>query len=425
MSTPTTRPASAVDRRSAVTTVTVTSLAFVMLAGWLVPWDWVPGGTLVPASAGDVFSDGDLARIERFSTASRWLAWSSYAVSLLVALALGLTPRGARLVRRTAGPLPWWLVVPLGVLVVLLVGRLATLPFSVVLQARRRAFGLSEQAWPAWLGDVATSLTISVVLAGLLALTVVGLARRFPRRWFLPAGAASATAVVVASFLYPVLVEPLFNDFRSLPQGPLRTAVLELADEQGVVLDDVLVADASRRTASVNAYVSGFAGSRRVVLYDNLVDLVPPAEVRVVVAHELAHARYRDVLTGTLLGAMAAAGAPAGLALLLTSRRLRRRCDVSGPEDPAVVAFLLAAFAVVGFVSSPVESGISRAIEARADRASIIATGEPEVFVRMQRELVLRNLSDPSPPPWSQWWFGTHPTALQRIGLPAAMEEAP
>ena len=84
------------------------------------------------------------------------------------------------------------------------------------------------------------------------------------------------------------MVEPLFNWFTPLADGPLRTQILELADEEGVEVDDVLVADASRRTTTLNAYVSGFGSTRRVVVYDNLVDDLPEDQALSVVAHELA-----------------------------------------------------------------------------------------------------------------------------------------
>jgi STE24 endopeptidase len=109
------------------------------------------------------------------------------------------------------------------------------------------------------------------------------------------------------------------------------------------------------------------------------------------------------------------------LALALDSPRIRRRSDVGGPADPAVVPLVLALVAVAMFLISPVEGTISRAIEVRADRESLAATGESDTFVSMQRELALASLSDPTPPAWSHFWFGSHPTVLERAGLPASL----
>ena len=211
-----------------------------------------------------------------------------------------------------------------------------------------------------------------------------------------------------------MLVEPLFNDFHSLPDGSLRTQILELADQEGVAVDDVLVADASRRTTTLNAYVSGFGGTRRVVVYDNLVEDLPEAEALSVVAHELAHARHRDVVTGSVLGAAGALFGVGLLSLVVGAMGERRRLSMA---DPAVVPLVLALAAVATFVASPVENTVSRQIETRADVDALETTGDSDAFVEMQRQLALRSFSDPTPPGLSQFWFGSHPTSLQRIAV--------
>jgi STE24 endopeptidase len=177
-----------------------------------------------------------------------------------------------------------------------------------------------------------------------------------------------------------------------------------------VRVDDVLVADASRRTTTLNAYVSGFGSSRRVVVYDNLVNDVDDREILSIVAHELGHARHDDVLTGSLLGA---AGALLGVGLLglLVGGQTR------GPADPRQVPRVLALVAIATLLASPVENSISRRIETRADVASLRATKDPEAFSEVQKELALTSLADPTPYAWSQFWFGSHATTLQRIAL--------
>ena len=104
------------------------------------------------------------------------------------------------------------------------------------------------------------------------------------------------------SFIFPVLVEPVFNRFTPMPAGDLRDSLLALAKKDGVPVRDVLVADASRRTTALNAYVSGLGPTRRIVVYDTLLNQAPPEQVRAVVAHELGHARNGDVVTGTVIG---------------------------------------------------------------------------------------------------------------------------
>jgi len=399
------------------------TVAVVVGAVIWVPWDWVPGGELTPAEPLDVFTREQVARAEEYASVRRYLGWASYAVSLLVAVVLGFTGLGARLVRRLPGSATRWYAAPLAVLALLLIGRVLTMPFSVLIRQRNLDYGLTEQGWGAWLVDVAKSLAVSWALTSLLVVLLLMSIRRWPRRWFLGAGTLAAVVTFAGSFLYPVLLEPVFNDFEPLPDGDLRTSVLRLAEEQGVEVDQVLVADASRRTTTLNAYVSGLGATRRVVLYDNLVEERPLDEVSVIVAHELAHAANHDVLVGTALGAAGAVLGVSLLALALDSARLRRRAGVS-PRDATVVPLVLALVAVGTLLSSPVQSTISRAIEVRADRDALAATGESDTFVAMQRELALASLNDPSPPAWSQFWWGTHPTVLQRAGLPASLERA-
>ena len=385
------------------------ALAFVVLAVLLVPWDPIPGGPLHPPSASSVFTAEQIQRAEDYSGTQRLLSWASLAVSLAVACVLGFTSIGSRFVDRVRGP--WWWRVVVAVAALAVVGRLATLPFSIVLRHRALEFGLSNQAWGAYAVDLAKGLAVGVVATSIALVVLVGVARRWPRAWPAVAGLLLAGLVMLGSFVYPLLVEPLFNHFEPLPDGPLRTQVLELADQEGVQVDDVLVADASRRTTTLNAYVSGFGSSRRVVVYDNLVDDVDDRQMLSVVAHELAHARHDDVLTGSLLGA---AGALFGVGLLgLLIGRTGAAWATRG-----CVPRVLALVAVATLLASPVQNGISRRIETRADVDALRATARPR-GVRRGAEGSWRSARWPTPrrPAWSQFWFGSHPTTLQRIAL--------
>jgi STE24 endopeptidase len=418
------RPTGGLARGPALAVAVAAFTALVVVAALLVPWDWVPGGRLVPARVSSLFSAEQVARAERHAWWQRGLGWPAYALSIAVVVAVALSGRGRRLTARVVGHRRWWLAVPLVVLTVLVLQRLVTLPFAAAAHAVDRADGLTRQGYAGWLRDVATSVLVSWVGTSLVLLALVGWARRSPRWWFAGAGATAAALVFAGSFLYPVLVEPLFNSFTPMPNGPLKQSILRLAEREGVRVDDVLVADASRRTTTLNAYVSGFGGSRRVVVYDNLVEDLPRAQARVVIAHELGHARHDDVLLGTTLGALGSVGAVALLALLLESDRFRRRVGSGGAADPASVAAILALVAVGTFLVSPAQNTVSRAIEARADRASLAATHAGPTFVRMQRRLALTSLQDPTPPALSQFWWGSHPTVLQRAGLPASLRRA-
>ncbi|MCW2846832.1 MAG: peptidase Ste24p [Marmoricola sp.] len=400
--------------------VGVSLLVLVALGAFFVPWSWVPGGHLVAVRGSEVFSPAQLSRAQAYSSMQRHLGWASLAVSMVVSLVLGLTALGARATRRLPGP--WWLRIPVATLAVLLVGELATLPFSLVSRGHALDYGLTHQALGGWLRDQAVSLVVSWVFASVLVVLVIGTARRSPRRWPLWTALAGAVLTVLGSWVYPVVVEPLFNHFTSLPDGQLRTRILALAKTEQVPVSDVLVADASRRTTTLNAYVSGFGSTRRVVLYDNLVKDVPQRETLSVVGHELGHARHHDVLLGTALGSAGVVLGSGLLGLVLGRRRLLRRASVADPGQPEAVALLLALAAVGALLASPVQNTVSRAMEARADRAAIESTHDYTGFERVQVSLATHSLSSPHPPAWSQFWFGTHPTTLQRLGLARALQ---
>lgn len=395
-------------RRTAAAVAVAGAVLFVVIAALLVPWDPIPGGPLHPPSASSVFTAEQIQRAEDFAGLQRILSWTSLAVSLVLACVLGFTRIGARLVDRVRGP--WWWKVVVTVVGLSLADLLVTLPLTVLLRRRVLEFGLSHQAWSAYAVDVAKSLGVSVVATSIALVILVGAARSWPRAWPAVAGLLLSGLVMLGSFVYPLLVEPLFNNFESLPDGELRTQILTLADEEHVHVDDVLVADASRRTTTLNAYVSGFGSSRRVVVYDNLLDDENQREVLAVVAHELSHARHDDVLTGSLLGA---AGALLGVGLL--------GLLVPGVGDPRWVPRILALVAVATFLASPVQNGISRRIETRADVDSLRTTQDPEAFIQLQKDLATTSLADPTPYRLSQFWFGSHPTALQRIALAERM----
>ncbi len=404
------------SRRTAQVVAAVGGIAFVVLAWWLVPWDPVPGGDLSPVSAGSVFTAEEIQRAEEFSRWARAWSWSSLVVSLLVACWFGFTRRGRRLFDRLRGP--WWLQVLAAVAVLAVVGRLVTLPFAVAQRVLYRDYGLTEQAWSGFAVDVAKNELVDIVVTSIGVVVVMACARRWQRAWPAVAGALLVALVAVGSFVYPVVVEPVFNNFTSLADGPLRTQIFELAEKEDVPIDDVLVADASRRTTTLNAYVSGFGSTRRVVVYDNLVESLPEDEALSVIAHELAHAHHHDVLSGTALGA---AGSLLGVGLLALLLGALRRRGWPALREPQVVPVLLAVVALATLATAPVQNGISRQIETRADADALATTGDSAAFIAMQRELALRSLADPTPMAWSQWWFGSHPPVLKRIALAVRM----
>jgi Zn-dependent protease with chaperone function len=279
---------------------------------------------------------------------------------------------------------------------------------------RERRWGFSTQPLGGWLGDRLKSLGLSALLTAAAWAATVALARALPGWWALPAGAALALAVFLLSFVAPVLLEPIFNRFRPLADEELAADLRALADRAGVPVRDVLVADASRRTTKVNAYVSGIGHTRRVVLFDTLLEATDRGGLRVVVAHELGHRRDRHVPKLTLLAMTAAAAAVAIIWAALGTR--------VGHPDVLPEALLLVFALQVAVV--PGGAWLSRRWERAADRCSLDLTQEPDAFARVHRDLARRNLSDLEPPRVAYLLLFSHPTPPERLALGEAWRAA-
>jgi STE24 endopeptidase len=407
--------------RVALVAALVLGIALVLVLALRIPWSVlpVPPGGHAPVDPTAGLSAAQIDRARSFASAVRPASLAALLLSLLVAGVLGLTPVGARLVQAVARPFGggWVWQVLLGVLALSIIGRLVTLPLSAYGEVVYHRFGLSTSSWGLWLRDVAVTTAINAGLTALGLLGLIALARRATQTWWLWAALGAAALVVAGSFLYPVLLEPAFNRFSSLPAGALRTELLALADRNGTPVRDVLVADASRRTTALNAYVSGFGSTRRIVVYDTVLRTLPPRQIESIVAHELGHVAADDVLTGTLIGSLGAAAGVALLGWLLSAPRLLTRAGAVGPGDPRVVPLLLFLVAAGTLLSTPLQNAVSRQIEARADIHALDLGRDPEAFVAMQRRLAVSGLAEPDPPAVWQWFFGSHPTTAQRVAF--------
>jgi STE24 endopeptidase len=279
---------------------------------------------------------------------------------------------------------------------------------------REREWGFSTQPVGGWLGDRGKGLGVSMVLGAGAWAAAVALARALPGWWALPAGAALALAVLLLSFVAPVVLEPLFNRFRPLEDETLAASLRVLSQRAGVPVRDVLVADASRRTTKLNAYVSGIGRTRRVVVFDTLLEASDPAAVEVVVAHELGHRREGHVAKLTLL---AMAGAVVAVALLWAVLGTR----VADPRTLPDALLLLLSLELAALAPG---AWLSRRFERTADRCSLELTEQPAAFARAHIELARRNLSDLEPPRLVYLLLFSHPTAPERLALGRAWVQA-
>jgi STE24 endopeptidase len=367
--------------------------------------------TPAPVEPGSYFTPDELARARGYRRGQLVLFGASAVVESALLGWLVRRPPSALLGRRDR-PLATAAVAGSGLSVAVTA---AQLPISAIAHRRSVGIGLSTQRWGPWLGDVGKSSAIGAAFAGAGSTATVGLMRRFPRGWWAGGGALVLAFAVTTLYLGPVVLDPIFNRFTPLPDGATRDDVLELAREAGVDVGEVFEVDASRRTTASNAYVTGLGATKRVVLYDNLMRDFTRDEVRLVVAHELAHVHYRDVVRGL---AYAALVAPAGA---LATARLTEQI-APGEPGPATLPALAVAAGLVGAAITTIANRLSRRIEARADSYALRLTDAPEAFVGFERGIAVRNVADPDPPRWLTALLATHPPVVERIGIAKAYE---
>ncbi len=406
----------------AALTLVALGVAIVATAWARVPWHTLaaPRGDQLAALKelpGDAVSRG-----RAYHSELRPSTYGSMAIGLVVALLFGLTPIGARLVALCGRPFGdnWVARAVLGGLAVVFASAVVTLPFAAWRRTVAMRYGLSTQSWTGWVVDLLKGFAVSAVLGAVALLGFYAITRYAPRWWWAFGAAGAAALVVLLSFVFPVLVEPIFNKFTPMPEGPLRTELMTMAARDGVPVRDVLVADASRRTRAVNAYVSGFGATRRIVVYDTLLEKATPGEVESVVAHELGHAKDNDVITATVLGALGAASAVIVVYLLGYWGGLLRRAGIDSIAEPRSVALLLAVSTLIGLIAGPLQNVVSRHVEARADAHALALTGDPGTFEAMQARLSLLNLSDPDPNRLEYLLFASHPSTVERMAAARA-----
>lgn len=387
----------------------------VLVIAVVVLW-WASGLGRRAVDPREFFTEKQIETAHAYQT-PRYVAYGlGLALGLALLTVLAFTPVGDRLLRPVRR-LPWPVATAAAVGIILVVRAVLRLPIAFWRgYLHEREWGFSTQSAGGWLLDWAKALGISIVLTGLVYVAFVGLVRSFPRAW--PWLAASGAAVLVVGFwfLSPVVLEPIFNRFTPLDNPPLVGELKALADRAGVPIKEVLVADASRRTTKENAYVSGFGGTRRLVLHDTLLRR-DKDEVILVAAHELGHRKHRHVEQGMLLGAVGAALTVVVLWLVVRSGTAVIAGRATGLADPRVLPLLLLVVSLLSLAVQPAANWVSRQFETEADRFALEITGDSKTYVETERGLALRNLSDLDPNPLVYRLLFTHPAPAERISL--------
>jgi STE24 endopeptidase len=280
------------------------------------------------------------------------------------------------------------------------------LPFSVAALWWERRHGLPSRGYvgvlvDGWLGLAGTFVALSLALLVLMAL-----ARRLGPWWWLPGSLVLAT---VAAAL--VLVQPyLTSGLEPVDSPRLEHAYERFRNAQGVGDVPLRVERVSGQTSLANAYAFGIGPSRRVVLWDTLLDgRFTPRQVDVVLAHELGHHSSDHIPKA--IGWFTLFALPGAFVLMLATR------GRGGMGEPAAIPLALLVVTVLQLASTPAQNLVSRRMEAEADWKALRTTHDPTAARGLFRELAATSLGDPSPPAWAQLLFGTHPTLADRVAM--------
>lgn len=300
--------------------------------------------------------------------------------------------------------------------VYVLASTLLTLPLAVYEGWwREQAYGMSTQTLLAWLGEAALMQAINALLMAFVVAGLYALMRRAGARWWIWGTAGGMALVVLLVAVSPVLFEPLLNTYKPVEDGPIKTAVLQMAHANGVPVDNVYVFDASRQTTRISANVAGLFGSAAVRLNDNLLRRTSEPEIRAVMGHELGHYVLNHMGKTLLMLAWVLFIGFATVQWVLTRliARSAAATGVSRIDDVAGLPMLVAVFSVFMALATPVNNSIMRIQEAEADQFGLNLSREPHGFAEAQLRLVEYRKADPGAV--EEFVFFHHPSTRHRI----------
>jgi STE24 endopeptidase len=292
---------------------------------------------------------------------------------------------------------------------------LATFPWTFYADFyREHQYGLATQTFWPWMWDQVKGFGVALVFGGVVLVTLYGVLRRVGRSWWLWASAVVVAFSVIGAVIAPVFIAPLFNSYTRLTDPAIRDPILRIARANGIDADAVYVVDQSRQTTRVSANVSGFLGTRRISLNDNLLKRGSVEEIEAVLGHEMGHYVLNHVLKNLLETSLVIA---VGFALVAAAfewfRRRHGEWRIASVGDVAGLPLIAVLFSVYSFATTPINNTIIRETEHEADMFGLNAARQPDGFA--SAALKLGEYRKLSPGPIEEFIFFDHPSGRTRI----------
>jgi STE24 endopeptidase len=365
----------------------------------------------------NLLSEEDRARSDAYMEGGYWLQLWGLIYGLAVAwllLGKGLSSRMRDLSERV-GKWPWLHTFVYSAQYVVLT---SVLFFPLTLYQgffREHSYNLATQTFGGWMGDQITGLLVGVVI-GSVALTVIyGVIRKARDSWWVWGAGVSVLLLFFISFISPVFISPLFNDYKALEEGPLRSSIMAMARANDIPADNVYWFDASRQTTRISANVSGFLGTTRISLNDNLLYRTSTEEIEAVMGHEMGHYILNHgtklVINFGLVLAFGFAFVAWGFNRALG--RWGQSWGVRDVGDTAGIPLFAALLSIYFFAATPVTNSIVRVHEAEADNYGINVSGQPDGFARVAMRL--SEYRKISPGALERIIFYDHPSGRDRV----------
>jgi Zn-dependent protease with chaperone function len=282
-----------------------------------------------------------------------------------------------------------------------------------------KQFGFATQTLGGWFADLLKGLAFQVVAVGVVPVLALAsfVVESSPRRWWIWLAACSLPLILAIVVLQPLVFDPLFNKFTPLKDTQLRDEILALGARAHVPAKNVYEVDMSTKTTKINAYVSGFGASQRIVLWDTTLEKLKKDEILFIMGHEMGHYVLAHIWKGVLLIAVGSF-----LALWCVARLSNAALRVFGPRwgitslgDLAAIPLLFAVLSLVNWVGEPFANVFSRAFEHEADVYALEITRDNDAGARSFLELARGNRSNPEPAGWVKLLLYTHPPLGERI----------